>query len=77
LFVQRKRFTLAPADGSVARFPLRSGDFPLQPAQDSDAPINPRRNHVVLRSERLGEIHSSSQGAPRVAENPDRPVIIR
>jgi hypothetical protein len=74
LFVQRKRFNLAQADGPATGFPLKSGDFPLRSAQASDSPVNPRTNHVVLQSQRLGDLRSSDQAQAQVA---DRPIVIR
>jgi hypothetical protein len=74
LFIQPRRFTMARADASAKEFPLKSGDFPLESAQNSDSPVNPRTNHVVLKTERLGELSSP---AARTAEVDDRPVIIR
>src|SRR5439155_1357636 len=49
LFVQPRRFTLANADSSASEFPLKSGDFPLEPAQRPFSPVDPRHNHVVLQ----------------------------
>ena len=54
LFIQPRRFTLAQADAATAEFPLKSGDFPLESAQKSDSPVDPRTNHVVLQSRASG-----------------------
>jgi hypothetical protein len=74
IFMQPRRFTMARADSGASEFPLRSGDFPLESAQASDPPINPRTNHVVLQTERVGNLRSSDSEPAQVAE---RPVIIR
>jgi hypothetical protein len=74
LFIQPRRFVLARADGSAAEFPLKSGDFPLEPAQNSDSPVDPRTNHVVLQSQRLRDLHSADESPTQVAE---RPIVIK
>jgi len=72
LFAQPRRFTLAQADSS--EFPLRSGDFPLEPIQRPDPPVEPRNNHVVLASQRVGGSPSEDHSPPQVAE---RPIVIK
>ena len=74
LFIQPRRFTLAQADSPATEFPLKSGDFPLEAAQKSDSPVNPRTNHVVLKTERLRDLRSADQGPTQVAE---RPIVIK
>ncbi len=74
LFVQPRRFTLARADSAAAEFPLKSGDFPLEPAQKSDGPVDPRTNHVVLQSQRLRDLRAADQSPTQVAE---RPIVIK
>jgi hypothetical protein len=74
LFIQPRRFALARADRSAAEFPLKSGDFPLEPAQKSDSPVDPRTNHVVLQSQRLRDLHANEQSPTQVAE---RPIVIK
>lgn len=74
LFIQPRRFTMASAGSSAKQFPLKSGDFPLESAQNSDSPVNPRTNHVVLQTERLGDLRSSDSNPTQVAE---RPIVIQ
>ena len=74
LFIQPRRFILARADSSATEFPLKSGDFPLEPAQKSDSPVDPRTNHVVLQSQRLRDLRAADQGPTQVAE---RPIVIK
>jgi hypothetical protein len=72
LFTQPSQFSLAASDPSDGEFPLRTGDFPLEPAQEVARPLDPRRSHVVLRSERAGEL--AHQAQTDVAE---RPIVIK
>lgn len=74
LFIPPRRFTLDTAGSSPTEFPLKSGDFGLVSAQSSDGPVNPRTNHVVVRSERLGGLRSADRPATEVAE---RPIVIK
>jgi hypothetical protein len=74
LFAQPRRFTLAQADSSGSEFPLRSGDYPLEPFQRPDPPVDPRKNHVVLESQRVGAGPSEDHSLPQVAE---RPIVIK
>ncbi len=74
LFTQPRRFTVAPGSSSASEFPLTSGDLPLQTVGDSDSLANPRTNHVVLQSQRLGDFGSAKPGATDVAE---RPIVIK
>jgi hypothetical protein len=74
LFIQPRRFTLSQASSPAAEFPLRSGDFPLEAAQKSESPVDPRTNHVVLKTERLRDLRSPDQGPTQVAE---RPIVIK
>jgi hypothetical protein len=74
LFTQPKRFRLTQDDTPTAGFPLKAGDFPLEPAQRSDSPVDPRTNHIVLQSQRLRDLRSSDSGPTQVAE---RPIVIK
>jgi hypothetical protein len=74
LFIQPKRFKLTQDASPASGFPLKSGDFPLEPAQSSDAPVDPRTNHIVLQSQRLRDLRSSDSGPTQVAE---RPIVIK
>ena len=74
LFTQPRRFTLASADSAPSEFPLKSGDFALEPIDRPDPPVDPRNNHVVLQSQRVGDRHPKNQSPPMVAE---RPIVIK
>jgi hypothetical protein len=74
LFIQPQKFTLAQADSDAPAFPLKSGDFPLEPARQPERPVDPRINHVVLQSERIGGSRSQDQAPTQVAE---RPIVIK
>jgi hypothetical protein len=74
LFIEPRRFTLAQANSPSGEFPLRSGDFPLEAAQKSDSSVNPRTNHVVLKTERLRDLQSADRGPTQIAE---RPIVIK
>jgi hypothetical protein len=74
LFNQPQRFTLSPADSGTPAFPLKSGDFPLAPARKPARPLDPRINHVVLQSVRLGGSRPQDQRTTQVAE---RPIVIK
>jgi hypothetical protein len=76
LFVQPRRFTLAAPALSVEDFPLRSGDFPLQPVQKPDSSVDPRNNHVVLQSQRVGDRFAQNPTPPQVADG-ERPIVIK
>jgi hypothetical protein len=72
LFAEPKRFTLASADPAAGEFPLKTGDFPLEPAQKPDPPVDPRVTHVVLQSERAGDF-----GPRSPTEIAERPIVIK
>jgi len=72
LFAEPKRFTLASSDSAAGEFPLKTGDFPLEPAQRPEPPVDPRITHVVLQSERAGD--SGQQSPTEIAE---RPIVIK
>lgn len=74
LFIEPRRFILAQANSPSSAFPLRSGDYPLEGAQQSAPSVNPRTNHVVLKTERLRDLRSADQGPTQVAE---RPIVIK
>ena len=75
LFIQPRRFTLAERETSAKEFPLKSGDFPLESAQNSDSPVNPRTNHVVLQSRTSGRRPLGNRAQTQAPS--DGPVIIR
>ncbi|MFI5457050.1 MAG: hypothetical protein ACHRXM_16515 [Isosphaerales bacterium] len=72
LFAQPRRFTLAGSDPAAGEFPLKTGDFPLEPAQKPDPPVDPRISHVVLSSQRAGDL--GHQDPTEIAE---RPIVIK
>ena len=74
LFIEPRRFTLTQAGSPKTEFPLRSGDFPLEAAGKPDSSVNPRTNHVVLKTEHLRDLRSATQGPTQVAE---RPIVIK
>ena len=75
LFIQPRRFTMAKRDSSATEFPLKSGDFPLESAQNSDSPVDPRTNHVVLQSRASGRC---PLGRPRrQTQVAERPIVIK
>jgi hypothetical protein len=72
LFVDPKRFVLAPADPEPREFPLRPGTFPLRPAQKADAASELRNNHIVVNSQRVGDL------PPReMSQAEERPIVIK
>jgi hypothetical protein len=74
LFVQPRRLTLTPADPEANVFPLKSGDFPLEPAQQPGQTLDPRVTHVVLESQRVGDLRATGRAPAQVAE---RPIVIK
>jgi hypothetical protein len=72
LFMPPKSFTLAASDRAVSEFPLKTGDFTLQPVGKVDASADRCKNHAVLRSQRQGD---SGQHEP--AQVATRPMVIR
>jgi hypothetical protein len=74
LFNQPQKFSLAPVDSGTPVFPLKTGDFPLEPARKPQRPLDPRINHVVLQSVRLGGPRPQDQRPTQVAE---RPIVIK
>ncbi len=74
LFTQPRKLTLIPADPEANVFPLKSGDFPLEPAQKSGQTLDPRVTHVVLECQRVGDLHATGRAPAQVAE---RPIVIK
>jgi hypothetical protein len=74
LFAPPTRFTLAQADSSANEFPLKTGNFPLEPVTKPNSPIDPRASHVVLKSEHIGNLRVGDPGPTQVAE---RPIVIK
>jgi len=72
LFAEPKRFTLVSSDAAAREFPLKTGDFPLAPTQKPDPPVDPRNSHVVLASQRAGDL--GHQNPTEIAE---RPIVIK
>jgi hypothetical protein len=74
LFNQPQKFTLAPANSATPVFPLKTGDFPLEPAHKPERPLDPRINHVVVQSVRVGGPQPQDRRPTQVAE---RPIVIK
>jgi hypothetical protein len=88
-FAAPKRFTLSSSNGA-ADFPLKTGDFALEPQQKANPPLDPRLTHVVLNSQVVGDLKNAagstataSESATaartpaRVADDSDRPIVIK
>lgn len=79
LFAQSKRFTLSSSNGE-ADFPLKTGDFNLEPQRRPEPPIDSRLNHVVLNTQLVGDSKDRPKGPSpsRVANtDSDRPIVIK
>lgn len=72
LFVQPRRFALAPADPGARDFPLKSGTFSLVPLRGSASNQASRGNQIEFRSSRLGDL--DQKNSTQVAE---RPIVIK
>ena len=78
LFVEPRRFTPGQPDPAAHEFPLKSGDFPLEPAQKPDPPVDPRPPRRLCRASVAGE--SVARSPTAVAEPQraaDRPIVIK
>jgi hypothetical protein len=75
-FAAPKRFTLSSTNGE-ADFPLKTGDFQLEAQQRSDPPLDPRLNHIVLNSLLVGDLQSAPKNPAQVADDSDRPIVIK
>ncbi len=72
LFMEPKRFILAPADSAPREFPLKTGTFPLDPADKPERTTNPRNTCIAFQSERVGDLKQAastgeSRPAPRIS----------
>jgi hypothetical protein len=76
LFAPPKRFTLSSSNGS-ADFPLKTGDFTLEPQRQPEPPLDPRLNHIVLSSQLVGDLKDRAQSPSQVATDSDRPIVIK
>jgi hypothetical protein len=83
LFVVPQRFLLANSDSEPRQFPLKTGTFPLEPAQRPKMTPDPRTTHIVLQSERVGDLQESQQPASLPRQKPpqtareEAPIIIK
>ncbi len=89
LFVQPRKLTLIPADPEANVFPLKTGDFPLASPQKANPPLDPRKTHVVLQSQRVGDFRSTDRATREVhpplippleggtKEVAERPIVIK
>ncbi|HZW33823.1 MAG TPA: hypothetical protein VFF52_24085 [Isosphaeraceae bacterium] len=73
LFVEPRRFHLAPPESEPREFPLKPGTFPLEPADRPDPPVDPRNNTIVLRSHRVGDLPAPATSRA----DDDRPLVIK
>ena len=87
LFAPPRRFTLSSSNGA-ADFPIKSGDFALEPERKPAPPPDPRLNHVVLNSQLVGDRNNGPNAPARVAHSDpdagsdsdsdsDRPIVIK
>jgi hypothetical protein len=74
LFVDPKRFILAPADPEPREFPLKPGTFPLEPARKPVPPVDPRNSRIVLQSQRVGGLPGQQT---QTSQADDRPIVIK
>ena len=77
LFASPKRFTLSSSNGA-ADFPLKTGDFTLEPQRKPEPPLDPRLNHVVMSSQLVGESSNRPKAPSHIADSDsDRPIVIK
>jgi hypothetical protein len=79
LFAPPERFTLSSSNGA-ADFPLKSGDFALEPEHKPAPPPDPRLTHVVLNSLLVGDLKDRPKSPAQVADSDsdsDRPIVIK
>jgi hypothetical protein len=83
LFAAPKRFTLSSSNGE-SDFPLKTGDFTLEPQRKPEPQLDPRLNHVVLNSQLVGERDDRPKAPSRVANSnsdadsdSNRPIVIK
>jgi hypothetical protein len=72
LFVQPKRFALAPPGPASKEFPLRSGTFPLVPFRTAERSQSADENRIDFVSSRIGDLEEKN--STQVAE---RPIVIK
>ena len=65
LFATPTRFTLAQNDSGANEFPLKSGDFPLEPVTRPSSPIDPRRITSSSRASTSATLALQIQARPR------------
>jgi hypothetical protein len=75
-FAAPKRFTLSSSNGA-ADFPLKTGDFQLDCHQKSDTSLDPRLTHIVLNSQLVGDVKNTGRASAQVADDSDRPIVIK
>jgi hypothetical protein len=74
LFAEPQRFSLIATGSTPREFPLKTGDFPLEPARRPDRTSDARVNHVVLKSQRVGDSRQRQADQTHTAE---RPIVIK
>ena len=72
LFVQPKRFALAPAGPNSRDFPLKSGTFSLVPMRMAENGQGSQTNQIEFASQRIGDL--AQKNSTQVAE---RPIVIK
>jgi hypothetical protein len=91
LFMEPRKFILAPPDVAPREFPLKTGTFPLEPAQKPNPPADPRNTTIAFESQRVGDLRQtptagqprqqsqriSNAGAPGRGDADDSPIIIK
>jgi hypothetical protein len=65
LFMEPKRFVMAPADPAPREFPLKTGTFPLDPADKPEQTIDPRNTCIAFQTERVGDLKQASSSETR------------
>jgi hypothetical protein len=66
------------SSNGAADFPLKSGDFALEPEHKPEPPPDPRLNHVVLNSQLVGDLKDRPKSPAQVADSDsDRPIVIK
>lgn len=69
LFMEPRKFILAPPDVALREFPLKTGTFPLEPAEKPNPPVDPRNTTIVFQSQRVGDLRqTASAGESRQSQ---------
>jgi hypothetical protein len=75
------RFLLESAGSEPREFPLKPGTFPLRAeGQEADATVDPRNVHIVLGSQRVGDVPGAGRDrapASTAARDDDQTIVIK